>query len=170
MRPIKIYIRTILNESLLDDDDSFYDPENDKKVIENWIRNNYNIVGKLTISDDFVVNCSGEVRIKNKSIESLTNGLFQWGTVNKAFCCSNCENLKSLEGAPKEVMNSFDCSSCHNLKSLEGAPKAVGIHFWCNACDGLESLKGAPLVHLWSPSKVHLKMLAEFLIVLVVIN
>ena len=55
---IKNYIKTILNESLLDSDDSFYDPVNDKKFIEWWINNNYIIHGKLTISDDFVVDCA----------------------------------------------------------------------------------------------------------------
>lgn len=143
MRAVKSYIITILNESLLDDDDVFYSPENDKKEIEKWIRNNYNIVGKLIISDDLVVNCSGDVTIKNRNMESLTNGLFRWGRIGRRFYCSHCA-IASLEGAPEEVGKSFDCSDCHNLKSLEGAPEEVGVHFWCNACEELETLKGAP--------------------------
>ena len=77
MKSLKLHF-----ESLLDDDDIFYDP---KKEIENWIRNNYNITGNLTISDDFVVDCSGRVYIRNKSITSLTNGLFRWRNVGKDF-------------------------------------------------------------------------------------
>lgn len=132
-----------IKESLLDDDDDFYGANSDKKIIDGWIHDNYGVTGKLTISDDFVVNCSGDVTIKNRNMESLTNGLFRWGRIGRRFYCSHCA-IASLEGAPKEVMNSFDCSGCHNLKSLEGAPKAVGIHFWCNACEELESLEGAP--------------------------
>ena len=138
MKSIKLYF-----ESLLDDDDIFLDPKNDKKDIENWIKNNYKIVGKLNISDDFVVDCNGIVEIKNESIESLTNGLFKWGEINMNFYCASC-NVKSLEGAPEKVGGHFDCSNCKNLKSLEGAPKKVGGYFICNYCNNLTSLKGAP--------------------------
>ena len=44
MKSLKLHF-----ESLLDSDDSFYDPVNDKKFIEWWINNNYIIHGKLTI-------------------------------------------------------------------------------------------------------------------------
>ena len=56
MRKIKEYLNIeLLTESILDDDDVFLDPENDKKIIEDWIKNNYYISGRLTISDNFVV-------------------------------------------------------------------------------------------------------------------
>ena len=161
MKSLKLHF-----ESLLDDDDMFYDPENDKKTVENWIESNCNIKGKLTISDDLVVNCDGEVRIKNKSIESLTNGLFRWGVINKDFICSfcnnltslkgapenvggsfyckKCEKLTSLDGAPKEVRGGFSCSHCDKLETLEGAPKEVGWYFYCNGCNNITSLEGAP--------------------------
>ena len=83
MKSLKLHF-----ESLLDDNDVFYDPENDKKVIENWIKDNYRFSGKLTISDDFVVDCTGIVSVKNKAITSLTNGLFRWGKVDGNFTCS----------------------------------------------------------------------------------
>ena len=95
MKSLKLHF-----ESLLDDDDVFFDPENDKKYIEEWIRNNYNIAGKLTISDDFVVNSDRYVYVINKNITSLTNNLFRWGKLDGSFDCSGCEKLKSLEGAP----------------------------------------------------------------------
>ena len=54
MKTIKNYVETYLNtchESLLDDDDIFLNPENDKKDIENWIKKNYSVHGNITISE-----------------------------------------------------------------------------------------------------------------------
>ena len=129
---------------LLSTDDIFYDQINDKRVIEEWIKSNYNIYGDLTISDDFVVNCAGEVNVNNKSITSLTNDLFRWGKVDGMFNCSSCENITTLEGSPKIVGGSFYCGSCKNLTSLEGAPEKVCGGFSCSRCDKLTSLEGAP--------------------------
>ena len=140
MKSLKLHF-----ESLLDDDDIYLDPENDKKVIEEWIKDNYNFSGKLTISDDLVVvDCSEHVHVKNKSIEYLTNGLFRWGKVDGTFDCYTCKNLKSLEGAPEKVRESFYCNSCDKLETLEGAPKVVGRDFYCKCCKNLKTLKGAP--------------------------
>ena len=145
MKTIKNYIETSLNESLLDDDDIFYDHENDKKVIEEWIKNNYRFSDKLTISDDFVVDCNGNVGVyvKSRNIESLTNGMFRWGKVEGNFTCSFA-SITSLEGAPEEVGKNFDCSDCAKLKSLEGTPEKIGGDFNCGNCRNLESLEGAP--------------------------
>lgn len=133
-----------IKESLLADDDIFLDPENDKKVIEKWIKDNYIIRGKLTISDDLVVDCNNDVEIKNKNITSLTNDLFRWGIVSGSFYCNGCKNIKTLEGAPKEVDRDFYCGSCDNLTSLKGAPKEISKNFDCSDCKKLESLEGAP--------------------------
>ena len=103
------------------------------------------IHGELTISDDLVVDCNGSVDVKNRSITSLTNGIFRWGKVDRDFYCSCCENLKSLEGAPKEVNGSFNCSLCDGLVNLEGGPEIVGNDFHCRCCN-LTSLEGAPEV------------------------
>ena len=159
-------ICTKIKESLLDDDDKFYGSNSDKKIIEGWIHDNYRVTGELTISDDFVVNCTGHIVIKNKSITALTNGLFRWAKVDGDFHCSGCKKLKSLEGgpenvggsfdcshcgkltslegSPKDVQGTFDCSNCGNLKSLEGAPRIVGESFYCDNCNKLTTLKGAP--------------------------
>ena len=150
MKSLNMYLGSVIDnddvhfESLLDDDDIYLDPKNDKKVVEEWIKDNYKIYGKLTISDDLVVDCSGEVHIKNKSIESLTNGLFRWGGVSGEFNCSFCNNITTLEGAPKCVGGYFNCTGCKNLTTLEGAPEEVGWSFVCNRCNNLTSLKGAP--------------------------
>ena len=138
MKSLKLYF-----ESLLDDDDIFLDSGTEKKLAEEWIRNNYKIDGNLTISDDFVVSCTKNVTVKNKSITSLTNGLFSWGEVDGFFDCSGCKNLTSLNGAPGKVMGYFTCESCNNLTSLEGAPKEVS-NFYCRNCNKITSLKGAP--------------------------
>ena len=155
-----------IKESLLDDEDKFYGANSDKKMVESWIRDNYKIDGNLTISDDLVVDCNNTVKIKNKSITSLTNSLFRWGKVGGMFDCYACKNLKSLEGAPEKVDGdfycnncdkletlegapekvggNFDCSDCAKLKSLEGAPKKTGKDFYCNCCDSLKTLEGSP--------------------------
>ena len=139
MKSLKLHF-----ESLLDDDDVFFDPANDKKYIEEWIRNNYNIVGKLTISDDLVVNCDRYVYVENKNITALTNGMFKWGNLDGSFDCSDCTKLKSLEGAPEKIDGGFSCRRCNNLTSLKGAPKKVKRGFSCGNCNNLTSLKGAP--------------------------
>ena len=167
MRSIKNYIETSLNESLLDDDDIFLDPENDKNVVKELIKSHYKNTGKLTISDDLVVDCTGGVYVKNKSITSLTNGLFRWGKVDGNFTCSftqitslegapevvggnfdcsGCAKLKTLEGSPEYVDGTFSCDGCRNLKSLEGAPEEVCSSFICSDCESLESLEGAPKI------------------------
>ena len=81
--------------------------------------------------DKWVVDVSQRLIVSNYDIQYLTNGLFEFGVV-KYFDCSDCENLKSLEGAPKVVKGSFICRNCPNLKSLEGAPKEVGGEFYCD--------------------------------------
>ena len=139
MKSLKLHF-----ESLLDDDDIFLDPMNDKKQVESWIRDNYRIYGNLTISDDLVVDCSGRVSVKNRNIESLTNGLFRWGYVGKMFDCSGCNNLKTLEGAPKEVGMHFWCNACDGLETLEGAPEEVNGNFDCSGCNNLKTLEGSP--------------------------
>ena len=128
---------------ILDDDDAYLSNV-DKLIVREWIKNNYCIYGDLTISDDLIVDCSGHVHVKNKNIESLTNGIFRWGKVCGSFYCSHCNNLMSLEGAPGKVGRNFDCSDCDNLTTLKGGPKNVGRNFYCQECINLKTLEGAP--------------------------
>ena len=128
---------------ILGDDDAYFSGS-DKLIVREWINNNYRIYGDLSISDDLVVDCKCSVDIKNKSITSLTNGLFRWGSVSRDFYCSGCKKLKSLEGAPKNVGGNFNCSRCDSLVNLEGAPKKTGKDFCCNYCDSLKTLEGSP--------------------------
>ena len=96
-----------------------------RMVAEEYINTNYEVRGKLTfkyINGTYIVNCGGDVVVKNKEIEKLTDG-FVWSGVKGNFQCSYCAKLKSLEGTPKEVGGVFGCKFCEKLQSLEGAPK-----------------------------------------------
>lgn len=73
-----------------------------------------------------MVNCDGDVEVKNKDIEKLTDG-FVWGEVRYRFDCSQCFKLKSLEGAPKACYN-FYCGGTDitSLKGIENMRCNVG--------------------------------------------
>ena len=94
-------------------------------LIEQFLKDNYDIRGTHTINNDNTVDVDGTVKVKNRELESLTNGLFQFGIITHRFHCINCPNLKSLEGSPKKVGECFSCCYCSNLTSLEGAPEEV---------------------------------------------
>ena len=161
--------------------------------ILNFLKENYEFMSqghKIDFKDAIqihnnIVDVSCSIFISNNNIISLTNGLFKFGKINGTFDCSNCKNLKSLEGGPIEVGGTFDCSNCknlksleggpievggdfdcsncYNLKSLEGSPKVVGRDFYCNGCENLKSLKGGPETvdrHfncVWCPNIISLK-------------
>lgn len=139
-----------ISESIFDDDDIVNDAN--EPIILEFIEQNYKIAGGLRRSSysknkqieikNGIVNIYGDITCENRSITSLTNGLFKFGKVEGKFDCSYCDKLKTLEGAPEETRN-FDCSSCDLLKNLEGAPKKTE-NFECSWCPRLKSLKGAP--------------------------
>ena len=136
--------KSLLNESLLDDEDELFD-RNDKTLVELWIKENYKIYGTLKIYEDkhgFVVDSNDKIKVTNKDIKSLTNGMFRWGSVAGKFDCAKCAELISLEGAPNEC-DSFDCSKCAGLRSLKGAPNEC-IWFYCSECTELRTLEGTP--------------------------
>ena len=138
--------KAIYNESILDDEEDLIN-NSSIEIIEKFIKDNYNVTGKLDIKESnniYVVNCDSYVRIKNDKTTQLTNDFFEWGVVKGNFNCSYCKSLKSLKGAPKEVGKVFDCFGCDSLKDLTGAPKEVGGNFECINCKSLKSLQGAP--------------------------
>ena len=131
---------------------------NDRNIVEAsikmFIRDNYangdrfDDLFRIRWVDDFpyVDQIAGNsLDVSNRDITSLTNGIFKWGSVKGDFECTNCPNLKSLEGAP-EKCNRFNCSYCENLVSLEGVSKTCD-KIRCTGCTKLKSLKGVP-VHL----------------------
>ncbi len=156
MKTLKNYIKESLSLDMKLNETSLLDIEgtikdNDeviKKSIEKWIKNNF-YVKQLKISKN--QNSGGKyeasalsVLVNNKNITSLTNELFVWNEVKSHFDCSYCNNLTSLEGAPKEVGGDFCCGACEKLTSLEGVPQKVGRNFDCACCTKLTSLEGAP--------------------------
>ena len=139
-----------LKESLLGDFDDIESSIDPRKDIEEFIKNNYATKGRIKISKNpnedgmYEVSCINAV-VKNQNITSLTNNSFVWVYIRKDFKCSWCENLTSLEGAPKKVGGNFTCSYCKSLTSLKDCPSIVaGKEFFCSYCESLTSLKGAP--------------------------
>lgn len=141
-------LKDVLEASLLGDMEDVMQAAEEiviKEEIKKFIKKNYEIAKFVKISakpnadGKYVVNAK-EVRAKNK-IETLTNGMFVWGTIEGAFDCMFCDRLRSLEGCPTLVKGSLYLHSkvitsisglttkslktidvsMHNLSSLEGA-------------------------------------------------
>ena len=116
-------------------------------------------IGNYTINADLTVDVMGGVQLNGFNLTKIP---VKFGKVSGGFYCYNNQlrtlegaprevgghfmcwgnKLTSLEGAPQKVDGAFDCRQ-NNLTSLEGAPKKVGEHFNC-ANNKLTSLKGAP--------------------------
>ena len=132
-----------LYESLLDDFEKLEDSMDPIKEIKQFLNDNYDGIQKVKISKKpnkdgyYEVNCGnrkkGFIEVKNKEIESLTNGMFVFTNVWN-FMCMGCNNLTSFKGISKEVGGNFNCLRCNKLTSLEGAPEKVGI-FCCFDCN-----------------------------------
>ena len=105
-----------LKESIFSDIDDIV--SNDTVIIDQFLKDNYEIRVTYNINKDKTVDVKGHVKVKNKKIESLTRGLFRFGTVEGDFLCTSCPNLVSLKGAPEEVRGTFDCSFCDSLTSV----------------------------------------------------
>ena len=141
-----------LYESILNDIDVTL-TDSDVKVarvlIQKYLEDNYSYRGNCTVSEKpnkdglYEVSSDSGIEVKNTKITSFTNGSFVWTNVEGYFNCSNCNSLKTLEGAPKEVEGTFYCTGCKSLKTLEGAPEIVH-HFDCSYCKSLKTLEGAP--------------------------
>ena len=137
MKTLKEYLNEhSLTEGILDVEDNL-DKDYIKTQIEDFINKNYKVKGELkmnSVNGIYIVDCTNNVIVKNRDIESLTNGLFEWGEVDGFFSCSYCDKLQSLEGAPEKVNGFFNCSYCDKLQSLEGAPEKVNRDFYCLGC------------------------------------
>lgn len=76
-------------------------------------------------------------------LNSINNGKFtKDGTnlrITHDFSC-DCDNLKTLKGAPAEVGGYFSCNA-NSLTSLEGAPSSIGGTLFCNDIEKMKSLK-----------------------------
>lgn len=68
----------------------------DQIAVEEYINVNYIIKGKLTfenVNGICIVNCDGDVTVKNEETEKLTDG-FVWGKVDGNFDCTYYNKLK----------------------------------------------------------------------------
>ena len=146
-----VNLKNYIIESIFDIEDNIDNvDESIKDQIRQFLNDNFKNASKCKISkkpnkdSKFEVLSNGNVEIKNRSINSLTNGLFIWTNIKGNFICPDCSSIVSLKGAPEKVEGTFSCMSCSSLTSLEGAPKEVGGDFYCNYCDSLTSLEGAP--------------------------
>ena len=139
----------LMVESLLDDEDEM---TNDNTcIVKKFLDEHYRVIGQsnyrfkeedgmiiVNLPKSTIIFTQHEVR---RTMESLTNGLFRFGTTGD-FNCGGCVNLKSLEGAPRKC-KMFICDSCESLTSLKGAPLECD-HFSCDGGTNLKSLEGAP--------------------------
>ena len=96
----------------------------------------YKILEKdnIKIEDIIFENCGKISLYENKNFTKISD-YGKFGEDIKDFDCSNCKNLQSLNGCPKEVGGYFDCSNCKNLQSLECCPEKVGGNFYCKDCN-----------------------------------
>ena len=140
-------MKTLYEGILADMEDTIQSGDTDiRELVKKFLSENYTGSYLIPYSPNkdglYEISVLKRIAVKNKTIESLTNGLFIFTTCDDEFDCSNCYNLKSLEGAPKTVKGVFICSFCSSLTSLKGGPEQASMYY-CNDCD-LESLEGAP--------------------------
>ena len=95
--------------------------------------------GTWTLNSEGLVDIKGNFYCIGKGIKTFEG--IKFGKIGGKFDCSR-NQLRSLEGAPKEVGGDFDCSR-NQLQSLEGAPEKVGGSFNCGD-NQLKSLEGSP--------------------------
>ena len=102
----KLDVDSVVKEEILSFlSNTYYTSKTDKYLIYKY-------------KDKWIVDSRRSLVVADYNIQHLTNGLFEFGDIYGSFNCSNCENLKSLEGGPKYVTGNYDCSRCKNLKSL----------------------------------------------------
>lgn len=101
--------------SILDDiEDQMNTDEFIKNHIINWIKDNVKSIEENKLKFDFntspiTVDYDGNIEFKDNIIE-LTDRIFQWGEVNKIFCC-HCDIL-DLENVPEDKLIT-ECSHCN---------------------------------------------------------
>ena len=132
--------------SVLDIDELF---NNDDKIkeqaVKDFILNNYRIFASNgetrlsfeTIDGQLYVNCKAYLELKSEA-QSLTNGMFKWGTVN-ALSISDSD-IQDISGAPKFVDESFILRRT-KVQSLKGFPKKCR-HFMMAYCYDIFTLEG----------------------------
>lgn len=132
MKDLKQYIE----ESLLNDFDTLANNIDARGEVLQFIKDTYNTPSKFRVSakpqanGKYLVNVTGNVSFKKSwNTEYLTNGLFEFGRVTGSVLLgvntkSGRGSLKSLEGAPREIVGEFNISG-QALTSLENCPQTI---------------------------------------------
>lgn len=132
--------------SVLDIDELFNnDDKIQEQVAKDFILNNYRIFANNgdtqlsfeTIDGQLYVNCNAYLELKSES-QSLTNGIFKWGTVN-AMAISDSD-IQDISDAPKYIGEMFMLRRT-KVQSLKGFPKKCR-HFTMSYCYNVFTLEG----------------------------
>ena len=82
---------------------------------------------------NYTINKDGSIDVVDYDVNLYNKGLLKlplkFNKVNSCFSCSE-NNLKTLEGSPKEVNGNFYCRNNY-LTSFEFSPKIIRGDFWC---------------------------------------
>ena len=97
--------------------------------------------GRWSVNSEGLVDVEGDFYCPRQGLEDFLG--IRFGKVSGNFYCFG-NQLRTLEGAPREVGEGFYCYG-NQLKTLEGAPRKVDGNFYCYR-NPLISLEGAPEV------------------------
>jgi hypothetical protein len=100
-----------------------------------------NTSGRWSVNRKGLVDVQGGFYCQGQGLEDFLG--IRFGRVSEIFSCRD-NQLKTLEGSPREVGESFYCYG-NQLRTLEGSPRKVGGGFFCYE-NPLISLEGAPEV------------------------
>ena len=95
--------------------------------------------GTWSVNSEGLVDVEGSFYCYGQELEDFLG--IRFGKVSGNFFCGD-NQLRTLEGSPREVGESFYCDG-NQLRTLEGAPSEVGGVFYCDR-NPLISLEGAP--------------------------
>lgn len=133
-----------INESILDDVETAINNGDIHTTVEEWLTSHYNIKGTYNINvskNDCVVDVNGDIRMRivRDGHSALTNGMFQFDTVNGDFY-ANYQSLKNLEGSPRVVTGKFTVDNNNCEFTCEGGPDKVYSITLGNNCTSLEGM------------------------------
>ena len=96
-----------------------------------------NTIGTWSVNSEGLVNVRGSFDCSRQGLEDFLG--IRFGKVSGGFYCDG-NQLRTLEGAPREVGGGFYCDG-NQLRTLEGSPREVGGRFYCDGIQ-MRSLEG----------------------------
>ena len=112
----------------------------DKKQIMDFLKQYFDTTGEITIDDEGLVSCKGNVELKEELKHKRLPVSFD--RIYGYFWCGN-NQLETLAGTPRYVRGNFMCTN-NQFTTLEGSLNRVGGDFWCFNNSSLRSLEGLP--------------------------